>query len=45
MGGIFNKWRVNYVFADELEEKQEKFQREVVDAQHGVNFVMVRDWG
>lgn len=30
------------IVADQIEERQDKIQREVVDARHGVNFVMVR---
>ena len=30
------------LFTVQLEEVQSKMQREVVDARHGVNFVMVR---
>ena len=35
-------FRLCFVLADQIEERQEKMQREVVDARHGVNFVMVR---
>lgn len=39
---LSGQWLRRYsVPLDQIEERQEKMQREVVDARHGVNFVMV----